>query len=329
MLNKSEIAHKEVQRRGILCLCILLVGIALASCHRGGNSDVHFLRFEQFLLDENYANANATQFDSPLLNYYPEDTQFMQMLQDFRNDEVVRYIYHITDSLYGDFSPYEKQLDHALKRAQKLCPSIHYDRFYTLITADFDDYQNRVFCSENELAISIDRYAVGSMHKYQYFGLPSYILALSTKEHIISDCMAAIARAHTVMPDRQPTMLDYAIAEGKAIYFTEKTLPGIADTMLMRYTADQMEWIKHNLSQVWSWLIENKMLYASDYSQLRNYIDDAPKTNAFGEGSAPRTPQYIGWQIVKQYMKKSGSTMEELLEETDSQKILTLSGWRP
>ena len=73
-------------------------------------------------------------------------------------------------------------------------------------------------------------------------------------------------------------------------------------------------------------VLVSSMLWSA---QLRNFIDDAPKTNAFGEGSAPRTLHYIGWQIVKQYMKKSGRTVEELLGETDSQKILTQSGWRP
>ncbi|MBR6441822.1 MAG: hypothetical protein IKS44_07240, partial [Bacteroidales bacterium] len=69
--------------------------------------------------------------------------------------------------------------------------------------------------------------------------------------------------------------------------------------------------------------------YTSDLSVIRNLIDDAPKTNAFGDGSAPRTVSYIGWQIVRAYMKKGGATMQQLFEETDSQKILNQSGWRP
>jgi uncharacterized protein YjaZ len=71
------------------------------------------------------------------------------------------------------------------------------------------------------------------------------------------------------------------------------------------------------------------MLYSTDLVSFHNLIDDAPKTNAFGDGSAPRTTSYIGWQIVRRYMKKSGTSMSSLLEETDSRKILTESGWRP
>ena len=84
-----------------------------------------------------------------------------------------------------------------------------------------------------------------------------------------------------------------------------------------------------NVERVWGWLIEHDVLYSSDQARLRNLVDDAPKTNAFGEGSAPRTSAYIGWQIVRRYKKRTSPTLAELMAERDSRKILTLSGWRP
>ena len=62
--------------------------------------------------------------------------------------------------------------------------------------------------------------------------------------------------------------------------------------------------------------------------RFHNLIDDAPKTNAFRD-SSPRTTDYIGWKIVSQYMANSGSTMQQLFDETDSQKILNQSNYRP
>ena len=72
-----------------------------------------------------------------------------------------------------------------------------------------------------------------------------------------------------------------------------------------------------------------KLLYETDYSQFHNLIDDAPKTNAFGEGSAPRTVAYIGWQIVSRYAKKTKTPMDKLFEQTDAKKILQQSSYRP
>ena len=95
------------------------------------------------------------------------------------------------------------------------------------------------------------------------------------------------------------------------------------------YRENWWPWMQENAKHVWGWMIENDALFSRDMSQLHNLIDDAPKTNAFGDGSAPRTHAWLGWQIVKQYVKKSGVGMEALLAETDSRKILNQSGWRP
>ena len=315
---------------------MLFVSMLAAGCHgRGEKQEVVFHRFEQLLFDtpperlQSALERELPTYSSGLLNVHPEDERYMLMLTDFVGDTVMRNIYNTTDSLYHNLDWLEDELGAALRRAERLCPHIHYSQFYTLITGDYQDYQNRVFCDDHSLAISIDHYAVGSMPQYQYFGMPSYLLALCTPEHLATDCMAAIARAHIALPEGDMTLLDYALAEGKALYFVEQVMPRVADTLLLRYTADQLRWMERNVAQVWAWLIQNKMLYCSDVAQLRNIVDDAPKTNAFGEGSAPRTPAYIGWQIVKQYVKRSHCSMSELLEDTDSQKILTESGWRP
>lgn len=310
----------------ILAAAALLLG----ACNNGG-VDVRFHRFERLLFDtpteslQQVLDDSLQVYSTPLLNVAPHNQQYMQALGAFVNDPAVRRIYSVSDSLYRDLGWLEEALGKALQRSHKLCPEMTYDGFYTLITADFEDYRNRVFCTDHELALSIDRYAVGKLPGT----VPAYIERISRPEYIAADCMEAIARANTVLPEGDLTLLDYAIAEGKAIYYAQQTLPKAHDTILLRYSADQLAWMKANTEQVWGWLIQNKMLYTTDLSQIRNIIDEAPHTNAFGQNSAPRTTSYIGWQIVSRYMKKSGASMQQLLYNSDSREILSTSGWRP
>lgn len=307
-----------------------LLALIFSSCADKA-TEVKFSRLEPVLFSTptdrlpSELKARSAEFDTPLLNLNPDDPQYMQMLAEFVSDPMVRRIYEVSDSLYGDLSDVELQLGKALARAAKVCPEMHYDRFFTLVTTDIDDYANRVFCNENELALSIDHYAVGCFPG----AVPAYIERLSRHEYIATDCMAAMARAHIAMPEDEMTLLDYAIAEGKTLYFLEQTMPSVDDTLRLRYTGEQLDWMRHNTANVWGWLVQNKVLYSKDLSQFHNLIDEAPKTNAFGEGSAPRTPYYIGWQIVRQYMKRTGASMQELFDETDSQKILSKAAWRP
>ena len=254
----------------------------------------------------------------------------MEMTQGFVADPVMRDIYRITDSLYHDLSDVERELGKALGRAYKLCPKMqHVERFYTMVTGDFDNYGFRVFSNCSDLCVCLDQYALGAMERYQYFGTPNYLVRTFSREYIVPDCMFTLAGLYLERPYGDLTLLDHAIADGKKLYFLEKTLPGIADTLLLRYTADQLKWMQANEKKVWGWMIQNKVLYSTDQNAYRNLLGEAPHTNAFGSDSAPRTAAYIGWQIVRAYMKRSHCTMQELFDETDSQKILTASAWRP
>ena len=61
------------------------------------------------------------------------------------------------------------------------------------------------------------------------------------------------------MPDGEITLLDYAIAEGKTLYFLEETMPGVDDTLRLRYTGEQLDWMRENTANVWGWLLQQKL----------------------------------------------------------------------
>ncbi|MCR4659057.1 MAG: hypothetical protein K5650_02040 [Bacteroidales bacterium] len=324
-------------KRRINFISATAITLALVACsnHRAGDNVVHFERFEQLIFDTPTDQLGArlqteqSRFSTTLLNIQPSDAQYMAMLSGFVTDPVVRDIYHTTDSLYHDLSDIEARVGSALNKATKLMPTLDYRHFYTLVTADFDDYRNRVFCDDHSLAISIDKYALPYLERYNHFGVPMYIVNLCTRDHIVADCMAAIARANIELPDADMTLLDYMVAEGKTLYFVSQAMPSTPDTIVARYTAEQMEWMIKNEHNVWAYFVQNQLLYSIDRSQFHNFIDDAPKTNAFGDGSAPRTAAYIGWQIVNQYMKRTHASMSELFAYTNSQSILQKSNYRP
>lgn len=324
-----------IQRHAYVCLCIVIAALTLAACGRK-SVEVHFHRFEQLLFDTpadrlpTELKAHEAEYASELIVLYPDDPEFIQMTQEFVADPVMRDIYRITDSLYHDLSDVERKLGRALGRAYKLCPQMsHLEHLYTMVTGDFDNYGFRVFSNSSDLCVCLDQYALGAMQRYQYFGMPAYLVRTLTRDAIVPDCMYTLAGLHIASPAGDWTLLDHAIADGKKLYFVEKTVPGIDDTLLLRYTADQLQWMRDNERNVWGWLLQNKLLYSTDQTSYRNLLGDAPHTNAFGSDSAPRIAAYIGWQIVRSYMKRSHCTMQELFDDTDSRHILTASGWRP
>lgn len=328
-----EKIKESILKKTFLTL-VALASLALAGCHHTSDEAVQLHRFEKVLFDtpveqlQSTIAATGNEFQTDLLNIQPQNPQFMAMLADFAQDPTMRTIYHIVDSVMGDMSKISAQLGAALTKAQELHPAMKYDKVFTYVSGSFD-YDMRVGCNGHELIISLDQYVLPYTQRFNYFNSPLFLVQQSKPQYMVADCMAAIAREHIAIPqDHEMTMLDYMMAEGKAIYFAQQTLPHTPDSILMRYSQEQMEWMEQNEKNVWVYLQTNKVLFDVDYNRFHNFIDDAPKTNAFNN-SAPRTPYYIGWHIISKYMANTSTSMQQLFEETDAQKILNESNYRP
>lgn len=89
------------------------------------------------------------------------------------------------------------------------------------------------------------------------------------------------------------------IEEGKRMYVLDHLLPETEDTVKTGYTAAQLKGCYGNEAAIWNYFIENNLLYANDPSQIRDYTNDAPRTEALGQDSPGNIGLFVGWQIVK------------------------------
>jgi len=81
---------------------------------------------------------------------------------------------------------------------------------------------------------------------------------------------------------------------------------------------------------MWISLIENKLLFSDNQMDIRKLTGPAPFTYFFSNESPGRAGIWIGWQIVKQFAKRNPSmSLKQIMEETDYQKILHVSGYNP
>lgn len=324
----------------ILYTLLTIISVGLIGCRSKSNNNtehnednISLLRLEKLIFDtppeqlQSVLQQHYTEYASPLLNVKPGDAQLMAQMVDFAHDPSVREIYDSVQAHYANLYWLEAELTDAIERAQKAGIELDYQRYITFVSAMFD-YDYRVAADGSTLLIALDQYVLPSFEKYGYGGTPMYLVRLCDSAYIASDCMAAIGRNLAVFPEKEPMLLDYMIAEGKTLYFLDKVMPSKADSIKIRYSAEQMEWMRQNEANVWAYFIQNKMLFDKDLNHFNNFIDEAPKTNAF-RNSAPRTAQYIGWQIVKQYMQQTKSSLSDLMAEPNSRKILDASGYHP
>ena len=107
-------------------------------------------------------------------------------------------------------------------------------------------------------------------------------------------------------------------------------LPEAPDTLKWGYTKEKLEWCKKNEKEVWLYMVDQKLLFSSSRKEIIQFIDDGPFTSAFGNQSADRTGQWIGYQILNSYLNHHPQvTLPELMHNNNYQQILNESKYKP
>jgi len=261
----------------------------------------------------------------------PDDPLLDQKLLHYIGDGDITKIHNDIDSLYADFGPIEKQLQTGFSR---------YEYFFTTkkaptIVTYFAGLNENNITTTTELGIGLDRY-LGRNYFY-YLNLPDkfpqYKLINASKEYIASDalynwCITEFNDSASAQLGN--TLLGDILYKGKILFLTDALLPDVADSIKLRYTAEQTEWCKTNEVMIWTYFVDKKLLYVTDGKTKMKYTEEAPFTPGMPRESPGRIGNWMGWQIIKAYMaKKPNLTMVDLFKENDAQKILSESGYRP
>ena len=86
----------------------------------------------------------------------------------------------------------------------------------------------------------------------------------------------------------------------------------------------------NNEARMWEYLVENKLLFATDRITIRKFTGVGPFTKDFTNESPARAAVWIGWRIVEAYSRKNPDIgLRDIMKEQDYQKILTLSEYNP
>jgi hypothetical protein len=119
------------------------------------------------------------------------------------------------------------------------------------------------------------------------------------------------------------------VDKGKRLYLLDKFLPNMPDTLKIGYTANQLNGCYKNEGLIWSFLIQNNLLYNTDMLRLQSYINEGPQTQELGEGSPGQIALFVGWQMIKKYMEKYPQTSLHALLTLDAKQILSDSKYKP
>ena len=225
----------------------------------------------------------------------------------------------------------EEKLTNAFKHIKYYYPKQKTPRFISFLSG----FTVQVPIGNDYVGIGLDMFLGGDSKFYPALikSIPRYISRKFTPENITPRVVETYTREELFPePDDLKTLLDRIIYNGKILYFMDATMPKTADSLKIGYTGPQMEWAQNYEAGVWGYFLENDLLYETDYMKIQKFLTEAPFTPGIGEknDSAPKLGVFAGWQIVKKYMKENEDvTLQDLMADTDYQKILTKSKYKP
>ena len=158
---------------------------------------------------------------------------------------------------------------------------------------------------------------------------PKYVSRKFEPAYIAVNCMKNIV--DDIYPPRatDKTLLDLTIDKGKRLYVLDKLLPHVAETLKIGYTEAQLKGCYSNEGLIWSFLIQNNLIYNSDPLRIQSYVEEGPLTQELGEGSPGNISLFLGWQIIKKYMENFPDTTIHALLQLDAKQILQDSKYKP
>lgn len=286
------------------------------------------VQFEVDRFDQKFASVNPQTLPQLKAEYpflFPErfpDSLWLNKI----NDTIQQEINQEVAEEFPDFSSEEDKLHSLFQHIKYYFPSFEAPTVIT-ITSEVD-YKNKVLLTPDYLFIALDTY-LGKDHGF-YIGIQEFLKKNFERNQILPDAAAEFAKKWVPEPEAK-TFLAHMIYYGKILYLKDLWLPETPDHEKIGYTSNELAWAEQNESQIWRYYVEKEVIFDSDTQLYSRFLYPAPFSKFYLEldSEAPAMlGQYVGWQIVREYMDEYDVGVEEMLK-TDAETIFNKAKYKP
>ena len=254
------------------------------------------------------------------------DSSYAIRIKQFIRERDMHKAYEDCQKIYPDVNELTAGLSDAYQHFSYYFPNRILPQPVTMMSG----FNYSIYPLDSTLAIGLEMYLGSNNDFYKMIGFPRYRTLFMNKENILPDAVQGWMINEFPYMMNKNDFLSQIIYIGKIMYATDALIPDVQDTLKMRYTKSQMDYCIENEFNVWSYFAAQKIVYTTDQGEIMKFTSEGPFTSALSKQSAPRIGYWIGWQIVKQYMRTNPKvSLEQLMKETDAQQILVKSKYKP
>ena len=312
---------------------IIIFIISIYSCNRVQNNaseikeipvDVKLDRFDKYFYDKEKYDLKSLKDKFPF--FFPirfSDSVWVNR----RNDTLSRILNNEISKKIINNSLIINPLKLMFKHIKYYFPNYRIPRVITV--SNNVDYNNKVILNDSLLIISIDTY-LGSENKI-YDGIPKFIRYEMDLNFLTSNIIEEFSKYH-IKKTNDRTFLSEIIYHGKKHYLKDLLLPNNNEKTKIGFNEEKLRWAKENEIFIWKYFIENKLLYDTNRELVNRFINPAPFSKFYLEldrESPGKIGQWIGWNIVKSYVKNNPTvSLSEVLKKSEFE-IFQYSKYKP
>jgi hypothetical protein len=256
----------------------------------------------------------------------PYSKDFYDLFTLFLSEYDICRAYKESKTLYADFSPYEHKIQKAFQHYKYYFPQKNVPDVYLMMTG----FNQSIVVADDILGIGVDKFLGSDSRFYDQLQFSKYLRKRMDPKVLPYEAVKGWMLTEFPFNDSIDNLVSNMIYHGKILYLMDALFPNAEDSIKIAYTIREMQWCQKSEDDVWLYMMDKKILFDNDAMLVRRFVADAPFTGPYGQNSPGRVGQWVGWQIVRSYMKKNDEvTIPQLMANDDYQKILLQSGYNP
>jgi len=252
--------------------------------------------------------------------------RYSSYLSMFINDPTNREVYEYTDQIYTNTTELEEELSNGFKHYLYHYP----DSVPPRVVAYVSRFNQGLFTVGHFIGVGLDQYLGYDCEYYQQMGTPLYLAQKKLPARVPVDVMYAWATQLYPYNDSLDNVLSRMIYHGQLAWFVGAMYPELEEQLNMGFTDDQLKWCRNNEKQMWTHLVEEKLLFSTDPMNMRKLVEDAPYTKFYTSESPGRAAVWQGWQIVNAFAERNPNlSVGQVMSQRNYQELLRLSRYNP
>jgi hypothetical protein len=262
-----------------------------------------------------------------IINIGPaSDRRYPSYLSMFINNPENREVYDYTNEVYSDM----EETNRNLTRGFRHYLYHHPDSVLPRVVGYVSRFNQGLFTVGHFIGVGLDQYLGSDCPYYEMMGIPRYVARKKIPERIPVDVLYAWGTQIYPYNDSVDNVLTRIVHQGMLQYFVDAMFPGKEDSLKLGFTEDQLTWCRNNEAQMWTYLVEEKLLFSTDPLVIRKLVDEAPYTQSFTTESPGRAAVWLGWQIVREFARRNPErSLRQIMSLRDYQELLRQSRYNP